>query len=245
MSDLDPTLVANANPPPPVEAPPLGPVPGQVKTQFADPAKSTAEDSSPASDAAAESAQPNKSDQQQMEEDGFTVVPPKGGVAFKKQAPNSKSIGVRVIRNTEKDKTAYNFSDLLQLFQHVKAVDPAAFIRDYKNDPNSEKPIASFCKNSAAKFLTAYLDIDTINWGPPSSNQARSYLSFYIVSAAINPGLRELREDNAIRHYLKQGSMNLQSHELAESKTKVLGFLFGKDPRHTFRQGLARRCAQQ
>lgn len=60
----------------------------------------------------------------------------------------------------------------------------------------------------------------------------------------IQHNLQELRDCSVVMEWLKAGKCTMQPHSLSESMSKPVGYLIGKDPRHTNKQELQARITQ-
>jgi hypothetical protein len=65
--------------------------------------------------------------------------------------------------------------------------------------------------------------------------------SFYIKTNKISHNLVEIRENSKFQEYQEKGNCQIQTHNLYETRTAVLGYFQGKDVEHTYRDDLARR----
>lgn len=167
---------------------------------------------------------------------------PKGnakGVSYEEDS--FPSIGIKVTRVGNKGTTAYNPKDLQAFFHLLSKIDPAACLRNFANNPQTNTKLSKFATTKNTDRLKNYLDIVTTNWGRPNSGQERTSFSFYLQTNKIQPGLQDLRDDPDLKNLLKQGNMYLHYHQLHETQSKVVGYFFGKDPYHTYRQELASR----
>ena len=91
--------------------------------------------------------------------------------------------------------------------------------------------------------FNGFLDIRTTTWGANSANTKRTTLSFWIASDIITPGLKELRTNLSLKEFLFRGSCKHNPTTLTESRTKVVAYFEGKDPKHTHRDTMADRIS--
>ena len=100
-------------------------------------------------------------------------------------------------------------------------------------------------KTATGIDLRSFLDISTINWGKPEEKKKKTTFSFWICSDVIEYGLQALRNNTKIQSYLRYGNCVMNSTNLRESKSKIIAYLQGKDPRHTHRMTMSERITYQ
>ena len=151
-------------------------------------------------------------------------------------------LGVKVIRQGTRGSTAYNPKDLSILFELIQKIDPQAYIMNHSAAPSSATPVTQLSKLTKMDFR-GFLDMRSTTWGKPSDQNEITYLSFYMATDVVSPGLAELRDDTQIASWLSQGNCRLQPTQLKESLTRTLCYFQAKDPRHSYRQDLASRLS--
>ena len=150
-------------------------------------------------------------------------------------------MGVQITRTVSGDSRICT-EDLTLLFRLLSNIDSSAFIIPASKDVNQAKPISKMTQLLRMDF-NGYLDIQTTTWGPTSANTKRTTLSFWIASDTITPGLKELRDNLPLKEFLFSGSCRLNPTTLTESRTKVVAYFEGKDPKHTHRDTMAERIS--
>jgi len=151
-------------------------------------------------------------------------------------------LGIRLTRMGNHGSTAFEPSDLQQLLMAISEVDAQATIRNHASNPQTTKLPSDFASdNNTNNTYKLYMDHQTQPWGKPAAKRERSQLSFYIQSTVIRPGLKELRKNPTIEKYLEISGCTMDSHELHQTTSKVIGYFSGKDPKHTYRKELASR----
>lgn len=150
------------------------------------------------------------------------------------------TFGIRVIREGETGATAYNPINLWEIFHHIQVIDPKLKVRNHANDPASQMDIAELA-NGKLQDPQGYLDIQRTTWGSNTDNKERTVLSFWVTSVVITPSLQELRNHKPMKDTLALGKCRVSSHSLHQSMTRVVGYLIGKDHRHTNRSEAASR----
>jgi hypothetical protein len=147
-------------------------------------------------------------------------------------------LGMRMSRFGPMKKTGWKSKEIAKFFRLIEKIDPAATIFNYANQSTSGTPIKDV---SAIKNCKEYFDICTTNWGNPSDKKDRTVWSCYIQSKVLRPGFRDLRDDDHIQAILKDGNCVLHHHSLSQSQVVAVGYVFGKNPKHTHRRELEDR----
>ena len=144
--------------------------------------------------------------------------------------------GVQITRTVPGD-SRISTDDLTLLFRLLSDIDPNAFIIPASKDETQARPISKM-KQLLRMDFNGYLDIQTTTWGATSADTKRTTLSFW-----ITPGLKELRNNLSLKEFLFRGACRLNPTTLTESRTKVVAYFEGKDPKHTHRDTMAERIS--
>lgn len=173
--------------------------------------------------------------------DGFTTVGSKK--SSKSVGPTHVKtrqylFGVHISRTCAVD-SRINSVDLANMFRLIGNLDSNAIILPATRDSTIARKATSIAKSTGMNFVD-FLDIQTTNWGRPSEQTKRTTLSFWIASDKIS-GVAKLRDNNNFKAFLISGKCSMAPTHLHESRSKVVAYLEGKDPKHTHRETLRER----
>ena len=152
--------------------------------------------------------------------------------------------GVQISRTKDVDSTIHT-TDIKNLFELIHDVDKEAMIMQPNKTAKQAQPITWMFQKATGIDFKSFLDISTTNWGRPQDNKKRTTFSFWICSNVIEFGLQALRTNVKIQSYLQYGGCVMNSTNLRESKSKIVAYLQGKDPRHTHRITMAQRITDE
>lgn len=163
---------------------------------------------------------------------GAKTVDPLSVIAKKHQ------FGVQIARTCTGDSRISN-EDLSNLFQLIANIDSNALILPANKIASNAKKATSLSKSQRMDYIT-YLDIQTTAWGRPSDQKKRTTLSFWIASDEIH-GVKALRDNHLFKAFLMSGKCSMSETHLTESRSKIIAYFEGKDPKHTHRLTLQSR----
>ena len=180
-------------------------------------------------------------DDKDKDDDGFKPVLPKQDKPLKGAIQSKKYItGIRLECIAHHANAGWHPNDLKYFLELVAAIDPKAITMNSRCEFSSAKSLASLSTRTSFDF-GKYCDTRNIQWGKASDGKFKVYFSLYVASDIISKSLKELKEDTDIKAFLQAGKCFLVPHQLHESVTKVVGYFFGKDIRHTYRDDLRER----
>ena len=170
--------------------------------------------------------------------DGFTLVgKPKPIVS----PDDKKLIGIQMNRTVTGD-SRIGRDDIANFFSIVESIDPNAIV--FSANKNVTKPISVKRMQSMMPMdLYGFLDIKTTEWGRKDSGQRKTTLSFWLYTHVIKENIKELRQDERIQQFLSNGKCWLQPTRLTESRSRVIAYIEGKNPMHTYKTELADRLS--
>jgi len=176
--------------------------------------------------------------------DQWKLVQPKSGQAPPRVANKQHLLGVRIELTTSGAKNpGFNPKDIPYIFECIASVDPTALIVEANSDPSTAKPVKYYYTATSIDYQKT-CDMSTTHWGKPSDNKVKTFMSFYIASDVIKPGLAALHNAPKMMDFQQACGFKLQAHRLRESRSRALGYFFAKDPRHTYRDDLRQRMQQ-
>ena len=133
-------------------------------------------------------------------------------------------------------------TDISAMFRLIERIDPNAIIMNHKQDMASAKSISDMAKMAPMDY-SSYLDVTSTDWDHPRFGKRKTTLSFWIASDTIGEGLQEIRNDVNFQRFLLEGNASLQSTKLHESRSRIVAYIQGKDPKHTYRNELGNRIS--
>ena len=177
--------------------------------------------------------------------DGFTEVNKKKTTkhaATTLATTRKHTLGVQFNRTLSAD-ARISSQDLGNLFRIISHIDSDAIILPSNKDISKAKHVDEM-KKLLPMDLNGFLDIKNTAWGKPSDNKKRTTFSFWIASDVVSPGLRAFRDNGRFSEFLQAGACTMNSTNLKESRSKIVAYFSGKDPKHTHRDTMAARMLE-
>ena len=149
--------------------------------------------------------------------------------------------GLMLTKIGPKKAASLHPAELTAVVEAIMEVDPEAFILNYKNQDASAIPAS---KISSVFNFDKQWDIQVLEWGAKTEDKWRTGMSFWLASDIIGNKLLELKQNNSIARIMAEIGLTLTAHNLHQTDSKQVGFLRGKDPRHTWREGITTRIQE-
>jgi hypothetical protein len=171
-----------------------------------------------------------------LTQDGFTIMNYHANKAKLTTGHKAFHFGLQITRTLNGD-ARIDTLDLKNLFKLLGAIDPDAIIANHRNDPTTTKLITEAIKFKRMDY-NGYMDIQYFSWGHPKDGKMRTTFMFWIHSNVIKYNLQELRQDSNFQEFLRMGQCQMTATRLNESRSRMIGFLSGKNPLHSNKREL-------
>ena len=151
--------------------------------------------------------------------------------------------GINITRTMVGESSAIALSDLKVMAQIIAEIDPAAMISSRRSDTAKKIKVTDIDSNKTIGIdLKTLMDAQTYTWGRASENKTKTSHCFTLHSNVIG-NVKQLRENERFNSFLTEGHCSMQATQLRESRSRVVAYIEGKDPNHTYRTELAQRIS--
>ena len=147
--------------------------------------------------------------------------------------------GIKISRSGRRDKVRFGMNNFKALWKLLSNLDPNMVFINHKNDTASAHTFGTF-KRVKASPLKTFVDHQSMltNRSAPEPGECAMF-SLYLASNVLS--FQSLANDPTVQCWLHENGCRLASHSLLESVGDTVCYLLYKNPRYSYRKGLAKR----